>query len=98
MSNLVPITANTVSLQGYQLASADDMLAALKYMSTLGYTGVINCQIVSGAVKWSMNFYNTAQNSSQVAQINDWIVLENGAIANVCPAANFATLYTESGS
>lgn len=96
MSSLITISAKSVGLQGYQLTDSADMLAALTYMSGLGYTGVINCQIINGSVKWSMNFYNTAQNSSQVAQVGDWIVLENGSIASVCPAANFATLYATS--
>lgn len=96
MSSLVPISANSVSLQGYHLESADDMLAALTYMSNLGYTGTINCQSIGGQIVWSMGFYNVQQNSSQKANAGDWLVLENGAIANVCPAANFDTLYTES--
>lgn len=96
MSSLVPITARTATIQGYELESEDDMFAALKYLSTLGYTGVINCQIRSGSPTWTIGLYNTQQNSSQTAFINDWIVLENGAIASVCPAANFDTLYSTS--
>lgn len=93
MSTLVTITAKTATLQGFELSSATDMFTALQYLSGLGYTGVINCQLIGGNTTWSMGLYNTQQNSSQMAYVNDWVVLENGAIANVCPAANFPTLY-----
>ena len=94
MSSLVNLTPIATTVQGYQLTSATDMLTALTYLTTRGYTGVINCQSINSTITWSLALYDTKQNTSQTANVNDVIVIENGATATVVPAAKFSSLYT----
>jgi hypothetical protein len=94
---LVTITANAVTLQGYQLTAYTDMLTALNYLVTLSnspYTGLVQVTNPAGTPVWSLNLYNTKQNTSQTGYIGDHIILQNNAVATVCPAAQYASLYT----
>lgn len=90
---LVSLTRQAQTLQGYQLLTPEDMVAALKYLLAGGYTGSINVTKNTSTV-WQMWLQHTATGTSQSALINDWIVVENNAIARVVPAANFAAQYT----
>lgn len=97
MATLHTITANPVTLQGYQLQAYTDMLSALNYLVTLAsspYTGLVQVTTPNGTPVWSMNLYNTHQNTSQTAYINDYIILQNNTTATVCPAAQYSALYT----
>jgi hypothetical protein len=96
---LVTITANPVTLQKFQLLVYSDMMTALQYLATLTaspYTGLV--QVTNpggnGTLVWSMNLYNTHQNTSQTAYINDYVILQNNTTATICPAAQYASLYT----
>jgi hypothetical protein len=94
---LVTITANAVTLQRYQLVAYTDMITALNYLVTLAaspYTGIVQVTNPAGTPIWSMNLYNTKQNTSQTAYIGDYIILQNNTTATVCPAAQYASLYT----
>lgn len=91
LSELVNLTQQVQTLQGYQLAAPEDMMAALKYLLGGGYTGSINCSD-NGA--WQMWLQRPTTNTSQSALIGDWIVIENNAVARVVPAALFAAQYT----
>jgi hypothetical protein len=95
MSSLITITANTTSLQGYQLTSYSDMISALSYLVGLAsspYSGQVSYNPTNTA--WSLNLYNTHQNTSQTGYVGDWVILQNNTTANICPAAQFAALYT----
>lgn len=91
MSELINLTQQVQTLQGYQLAAPEDMMAALKYLLVGGYTGSINIS-VSG--EWQMWLQRPASNTSQSALLGDWIVIENNAVARVVPAALFDAQYT----
>lgn len=91
MSQLIDLTQQVQTLQGYELATPDDMMAALKYLQGGGYTGSINLS-ESGA--WQMWLQRTASNTSQSALIGDWIVIENNAVARVVPAAQFPNQFS----
>lgn len=86
---LFGVTRKPESLQAYQLTSPSDMLAALTYLADRNYTGTIDCR----ATVWTLTFQNPERNIGQSAQINDYIVIENGIIASVCPLDNFDTLF-----
>lgn len=94
MSALVNLTPVAATIQGYQITSPADMLTALTYLTDHAYTGIINCRIVNEAAEWSLAIYDTNQNTSQTAYVNDVIVIENGSTATVVPADKFASLYT----
>lgn len=95
---LVTITANAVTLQRFLITSNNDMMTALAYLVPGGgltsspYSGQINYNATTSA--WSLNLYNTHQNTSQTAYVNDYIILQNNTTATVCPAAQYASLYT----
>lgn len=93
MSTLVNLTANTVTIQGFQLLEPTDMLTALEYLTTQGYQGTLNAEIVGGT-KYSLNLYHPQMAINQVAYINDWIILQNGSIATVVAANKFDIFYT----
>lgn len=97
MSTLVNLTPVAATIQGFQVTSPVDMLTALTYLTDHGYTGNINCQNANGAVTWSLGIYDTNQNTSQTAYVDDVIVIENGSTATVVPAAKFTSLYTVDG-
>jgi hypothetical protein len=95
VSSLITITANTTSLQGYQLTSYSDMMSALSYLVGLTsspYSGQVTYNPTTTA--WSLNLYNTHQNTSQTGYVGDWVILQNNTTANICPAAQFSALYT----
>lgn len=94
MAGLVNLTRQTQTLQGYQLTSPEDMIAALKFLLAGGYTGSINCSKSGSSAGWQMWVNHTSSSTSQSALINDWIVVENNSLARVVPAANFAAQYT----
>ena len=93
MGTLVTIQRQTETIQGFQILVPQDMMDALNYLvGTLGYTGGINCNLIGGAHTWQLNFTGGGV-VQQVGGINDYIILENNAIATICPAANFSALY-----
>lgn len=93
MSQLINLTQQVQTLQGYELAAPDDMLAALKYLQGGGYTGSIN---LSEGGDWQMWLQRPSSNTSQSALLGDWIVVENNAVARVVPASLFASQYNKS--
>lgn len=99
MAGLVPLFNQTTTLQGFQITSQSDMLTALGYLASgggitgVGYTGQINLQTAAGTNTWSLNLYDVANNKSQTALVNDWIILTNNTVADVCKSANFASQY-----
>lgn len=95
MSSLITITANTTSLQGYQLTSYSDMISALSYLVGLTsspYSGQVAYNYTTAA--WSLSLYNTKQNINQTGNVGDWVILQNNTTATICPQAQFAALYT----
>ncbi len=96
MGTLVGLTQNTVTTQGFQLESQQDMLDALTYLSgrPQPYTGGINCHMVEGTVTWWLVLVNPNGVGSPAAYVGDWIILENGVNATVCKAVDFPTFYT----
>lgn len=94
MSELVGLTRAADTLQGFQLAAPEDMIAALKYLSAGGYTGHINCATDSGTPVWAMGLQSPGQTTSTSAVIGDWIIIKNNAVASVVLAAQFAQLYS----
>jgi lipopolysaccharide export system protein LptA len=96
MSSLVALTANTVTVQGFQILAAADMMTALNYIGGLGgtYSGSIQMANNAGTLGWQLLINNVAANTSQFATINDWIILQNNALVTVCKSGNFSTLYT----
>lgn len=88
--NLTPI-AETV--QGFQLVTAADMWTSLTWLAANGYDG--NVQYGGGT--WTLTFRvagDTYPRETYSATIGDWCIIRNGTIATVCPAENFAALYT----
>lgn len=91
MSTLITVTRQAETLQAYQLTSADDMHAALKYIQPGGYSGSVS---VDATGTWTMAFSSTSQNAqSYMGKINDYVIIENNTLASVCPAAKFGNLY-----
>lgn len=99
MAGLVPLFNQTTTLQGFQITSQGDMLSALQYLASgggitgVGYTGQINLQTAAGVNTWSLNLYDVANNHSQTAQVNDWIILTNNTVAVVCKSGNFTAQF-----
>lgn len=90
---LVTITRKPSTLQGYQLVTPADMVTALSYLSTRGYSGGINCNKAGGNTVWQINLQADSGAVGQQGLINDWIVIENDAIATIVPAAKAAAMY-----
>lgn len=91
---LVTVTRKPVTLQGYQLTTPTDMLAALDYLKTRGYSGTISLYKNGATPTYTMQLVADAGNSApQLGAINDWIVIENDTIANVVSAAKATVLY-----
>ena len=93
LQNLTPVQD---TLQGWQLLTPDDMHSALEYLAAKGYTGSVNSLIDpgSGALTWQLILQSTTRKSSlAVAVINDWVIIENDAIASICPAEEFDARY-----
>lgn len=90
---LVNLTRETETLQGYQLTSSQDMVAALEYLSAGGYTGTVNITKPGSTVVRQMWLQHVSSNTSQSANVGDWIVIKNNAIATVVPQAQFASQY-----
>lgn len=91
---LVNLSRQQDTLQGYQLTTPQDMVAALAYLAQGNYTGHINCSLSGSTPVWTMGLTSPSQTAAQSAQIGDWIVIRNSAIATVVPADQFANLYT----
>lgn len=96
MAQLVPVTRQQDSLQGFQIAAPEDMMTALAYLAAGGYTGHINCASSNGAPVWAMGLQSPGQTVSQSAEIGDWIVIKNNATATVVAATQFDSLYAVS--
>lgn len=102
MSSLVALTRNAETVQGFQLQSQADMVTALGYLAPgggiagAGYSGQITQQNsgTAGSVVWQMWLNNAAANTSQIAMVGDWVILENNTLASVCKQGNFSSLYT----
>jgi hypothetical protein len=97
MAGLVNLTPKTQLTQGFQLQTPEDMLAALKYLGSPangGYTGNLSSTLQNGALSWQMWLNHPASNSSQIAAINDVIVLTNNSLAKVMSTAQLNSLYT----
>lgn len=94
MSSLINVTRQAETIQAYQLTSADDMHAALKYIQPGGYSGSV---AVDATGTWTLYFQSTSTNAqTYVGHINDYVIIENNALASLCPAAKFGNLYTAS--
>jgi hypothetical protein len=94
MAGLVGVTPIAATHQGFQITSSSDMLAALQYISQGNYTGSINCQKPGGTTTYILSFTDTVQGINSTAKVGDWIIITNNTIAEVCPQAAFASLYT----
>lgn len=94
MSQLIGVTPKAVTVQGYQLQSSQDMHDALAYLSGLAqpYTGSINRGDSGQGVTWWLTFVNV-HGTGFTAELNDWVILENGSVATVCRAVDFDTFY-----
>lgn len=91
---LVNITRKPVSLQGYQLTSPTDMLAALSYLSSRGYSGGVNCFKQAGNTVWQMSLVgDVAGLGAQMGNVGDWIVIENDTVASIISATKAAQIY-----
>ncbi len=93
---LVSLTAQSVTIQGFQIGVAADMLTALQYIGGIGaynYSGNVTMQNINGTLTWTLLINNATTNMSSFAVIGDWIILDNNALVAVCKQANFNTLY-----
>lgn len=90
---LITVTRKPSVLQGFQLTTSADMQVALEYLSTRGYLGSISSQRVSNTVTWMLTLYSDSGTGAQSAGINDWLVIENDAIATLLTAEDAAALY-----
>lgn len=92
---LINVTRKPVTTQGYQLTGPSDMLAALDYLKTRGYSGTINAYKSDGVnTVWQLTIH--ADSGAQVPQsgaTGDWVIIENDTIASILPAAKAAVLY-----
>jgi hypothetical protein len=94
MAGLVNLTAKTMTLQGFQLATADDMFAALKYLVARGYTGgVYSNDQSAGQPVWKLLLSHPASDSTQLGKLTDWIVLQNDNVAKIMTAAQLTSMY-----
>lgn len=91
MGTLVDVTRKTETIQAYQLESADDMFAALKYVSAGNYSGSVNYS--KEGDRWNLLLTNTVSGTSAYAFILDWIIIENSSIASVCKASDYTNLF-----
>lgn len=91
---LINITRKPSTLQGYQLATPADMTATLVYLSTRGYIGSISDFRSGGNIAWSMTLQlESGAGNVMTGTINDWVVIENDAIATIVPAAKATAMY-----
>lgn len=86
---LINVVRRAETLQAYQLTSSDDMYTALEFLSTKGYGGHINC--TPDGQTWTLGITDSV--TSQSAALGDWIVIKNGAHAEVVPQAQAGALY-----
>ena len=101
MAQLITITRVAEAIQGFQLQANTDMFTALAYLTTnLGYVGNVNSFIDgTGKPQWQLTIQSTTRQGTQgIAIIGDWVILENNAVASICPASQFASLYAAPGS
>jgi len=92
LETLTPVSA---TYQGWQLISAQDMHAALEYLTTKKYTGTVSAFTdAAGVVTWQLVLSSVSPQSAQsIAALNDWVIIENDTIASVCPAEHFDARY-----
>ena len=91
---LVNVTRKPVSLQGYQLTSQTDMVTALTYLSSRGYSGSVNCYKQAGAATWQIMLQSdSGSGATPLGALNDWIIIENDTVATIVPAAKAALIY-----
>jgi len=86
---LVDLDRQTVTLKGFQLLGPADMLTALTALGNLNYRGNIK---LDGAV-WTLQVQDAQRHQTITAGINDWIILENNAIASAVTQVEFDNLY-----
>lgn len=94
---LVNLARKTETLQGFELATRDDLWAALAWLSENGYNqgtvtfyieGPVDAQTVGWQISVSDNYGTT-----QVGHIGDWIVLQNNSRATIHPPSVAAGLF-----
>lgn len=91
---LINVTRKTVTVQAYQLTSQAEMVAALDYLSNGNYAGMIQLSKNGQGQKiWTMILQNLAGSTQQQGAINDWVVIENSAIATIRTPTEFAAMY-----
>jgi hypothetical protein len=90
MAGLTPVTRKAETLQQFQLLSGQDMFSALDYIKGGGYTGHIN---LDSSGVYTLGITAPGQTTSQSARINDYIIIKNGAIAEVNTPAQFSANY-----
>jgi predicted thioredoxin/glutaredoxin len=87
---LYTISEKQIGLKVFQLATHEDMWAAVKWLAAKGYAAHVN--YADANQSWSLWFSKGAMNAS--ANMTDGIVLENDAVVRgVVSAADFPALY-----
>ncbi len=91
---LIEITRQPSTLHGYQLNPPTDMITALNYLSTRGYTGsVVLTKNGNDPVVWTLTLQSGAGTSGQAGVTGSWVVIENDAIATIVPEDKAAAMY-----
>lgn len=91
---LVNITRKPVALQAYRLITQADMLAALDYLSSRGYSGGVNVVKVNGTATWQMSLAADGGTvGAQLGNLGDWIVIENDVVASIITNAKATLIY-----
>ena len=92
--SLIEIVRQPSTLQGYQLTSPTDMVTALSYLSTRGYSGsVVLTKDGSGNSYWTLTLNSDAGTGAQAGVTGSWIVIENDAIATIVAEGKAAAMY-----
>lgn len=90
---LITITRKPSTLQGYQLVTPSDMVTALNYLSSRGYSGSVSMSKNGGAPFWTFSLQSDTGSNGQSGVINDWVVIENDAVATIYTAAKAAAMF-----
>lgn len=96
MAQLITIYPKTVTWQGYQMTTSQDMRDALDYLSQQNppYTGSLNWGLLNGVMTPWLTLVSPYGTGSGTAYPNDWIILQNGVIASVMRADQYDVFYS----
>jgi len=93
MSALVNLSRPPATLLGFQLLVPEDFWTAFNWLTANGYTGNLNCYPEGAGLAWNVSFARPPSGNSQVAYLNDWLVLENGTEATAYRNVVFQSLF-----